>query len=365
MTEYVWVTADEAKKRIGRGDETLPVDLLKKALLASPNVENHEQLAVFATEGEKVAGWMWFTYGYFADEKKLVRIASAQNHWTSEEFRGRGIGTGLVKETLKLPMYSVFSGPSGQGLPIHRKLGINFLDEWPIYRIPLLWAGKLRNWRAQIYDEKSQRTPVQAYIDVERSRAQVLRGVRQGWEALAADDVCDGVAVLAKLRQKRFQFPWNCEAIWRAARCENDGMRTYLFRNPDGKKFFVSVYLREECVRLPLTQKCVRLKEGHVNEIFPPIESESDAAAIVAILGRRSLEEGVDSLALYGSTSAIIAAMDRAGVPRIGARMVAIIPPRAEDAGTDAASLAKNWWCRVLNEEQVEETGRKGEQLVF
>lgn len=357
MTELKWITTADAKAMISATTSPYPKDVLQQALASAPTARDDEQLALLALREGQLAGWMWFTYGWFSDNGTRVRVASAQNHFTYERFRGLGIGTAIIVENLQLPMHCVFSGISAAAMPIYVKLGFHFFDEWPIYRLPLSAPGIARNWRAEHYARGGGfKGALAGYQQVRRGMRDVLSAGTGNWQPIDGARVVDALCEIGTYRHRRFQMPWNLDAVDAAARGRDPNMHAFVLRNATGEQRYASIYVREESVRLPLSSRHTVFRDGHVNEIYPPVEDVATAGAIVGTLAREARTRGLGSLSLYASTPALDQVLGGFGLRRQQRRILTVKPPVLDPAAPAPVQLAENWWCRALNEDQVEET---------
>lgn len=361
MTEMKWITTADAKAMLSATTSPYPKDVLQQALASAPTARDDEQLALLALRGGEVAGWMWFTYGWFSDNGTHVRVASAQNHFTYDKFRGLGIGTAIVVETLRLPMHCVFSGPSGAAMGIHTRLGVRFFDQWPIFRLPLNALGIARNWRGELYSRHMGR--VKSLLHVRAGMNAALGAATATWHVIAGSEVASALERVASYRHRRFQLPWNLDAIDLAARDKDDSMCAFVLQNSTGRQHYCSIYVREESVRLPFSTRSAQFLDGHLNEIYPPIEDAETARSVIAVLARIARQRGLGCLSIYASTPALRTVLEQYDLRQQGHRMVAVIPPVLDPDNPQPVEISENWWCRALNEDQVEETAMSARLL--
>ncbi|MGE3773755.1 MAG: hypothetical protein AB7I32_12575, partial [Gammaproteobacteria bacterium] len=317
MTELRWITTAQTKEFLSATSSPYPKDVLQQALDSAPTAQDDEQLALLALREGQLAGWMWFTYGYFSDDGTHVRVASAQNHYTYDKFRGLGIGTAIIVENLKLPMHCVFSGISAAAMPIYVKLGFHFFDEWPIFRLPLGGLGMVRNWRSEHYARGGGiGGALGALRHVQGDRQRVVAMQPGSWRALDGARVVDALGEIARYRHRRFQMPWNLDAVDAAARGRDESMYAFVLENAGGERRYASIYVREESVRMPLSRRQGVFRDGHVNEIYPPVEDVDTARALVAELARLARARGLGCLTIYASTPALEEALTAWGQRR-------------------------------------------------
>lgn len=364
MIELKWLTVAAAKSMLSAVTSPYPRDVLKSALASAPTAREDEHVALFALYEGRLAGWMWFTYGIFSDNGVAVRAAAAQNLYTIENYRGLGVGTSLIDASCRCPMYCVYSGISAAAMPLYLKLGFSFFDEWPIYRLPLGGWGVVRNWRSDYYEGKNGISgALRALRRVRGERERVIRERSAGWVSLDGEKVADTLCEIARYRHRRFQVPWNLDAVDAAARGHDESMYAFVLENSGGERRYASIYVREEEVRIPLTGRRVAFRDGHLNEIYPPVEDAGTARALVAELARLARARGLGCLSIYASTPALEEVLTAWGLRRQQRRILTVKPPVLDPQRPAPVQLAENWWCRALNEEQVEETARSTRTL--
>jgi len=100
MIDYRWFRADEIAA-LGSGTFAPQVlDLVRKALADAKNWKPADAIVLVALDRDKLAGHVKFTYGHVAKLGEKLRVAAAQDLFTSPDYRGRGIGSTLIQKSL-------------------------------------------------------------------------------------------------------------------------------------------------------------------------------------------------------------------------------------------------------------------------
>lgn len=369
MPQYEWFTKLAALQHLSaKGEDALSRNLAG-ALRSSPNALDDDPIVLIAFENQEIAGWIRFTYGYVSDQGVLVRIAAAQNLFTDQRFRGAGIGTTLIKQSLQVPLPCIYSGISAAAMPLYEKLGFSFIHRWPVFRLPLSTSSAIRTLRdIRAQQEKDGKQgwfpPVRALVSAKQS---VSRTDSNHWQVLEPEDALRAFEALATTKSARFQFPWNRRIVFESLKRTNDAHLALVLENKRtgrGEKYFVSLYCREADVRIPFTDKKITFSDAHLNEIYPPLTDSLVARELVAAVARQASSSGIGCLSIYGHTRALVEACESLKIHEQGKSSFAIRARTSDVAFNAAIENPANWWCRALNEDQFEEARQDADLIV-
>lgn len=340
------------------------IEILAQALRCAPTARPEDPILFLASIDGKMAGRMMITYGHISDNGQVLRVAAAQDHYTDPQFRGQGIGTKLIKKCLDLPLPCMWGGISGQARPLYDHLGFSFIDESPMYRLPLNAAGILHEWRNELYsvapNRPEKKTASGAMRTVWASQKKALHSPTDAWRPIEYTKALLIAKRLAELRYRRFQVPWNLELISSELKGERPQHNAVVLRCEEkpGAERLITVKRRTADARFPMTRLRLPFADGHVNEIYPPIDDKSDALGIIKALSVQAKQWSYGNLSIYGMTAAVREACADIGLFPRGAKSVAIMPMGLDEQLAAAIRDPGNWWCRALNENDLEEAAR-------
>jgi GNAT superfamily N-acetyltransferase len=363
MVEHQWFTRQNIEAVVATRSTTAQSANLAQALMSAPTAGPDDRIALIARlGGDKVlASWIWFIYGHISNGGRLVRVAAVQNHHTRPEFRGLGIGTHLIRESLNVGLPCIYSGMSDIAPPLYKKQGISFLDESPIYRLPTSLRGVLRNWRDGYYEARVKGRSTLAWTV--KSLLPAGSHMRTGTYHRLLPGGCDAIARfkhLAAYRHRRFQVPWNLDLYASAMHGNVKDLDVVVLEDTrQGKRDarFTSIYSRRTEVRLPGSDKTVPFVDGHINEICPPIDNADTARGIIGALAMRARTRSLDGLSIHATTPALQEACAALALRCRGQRTFAMKPVAGPDERlSQDTAIRENWWFRAMNENQLEET---------
>lgn len=361
MIECRWFTNEQAIGAIGDAASPQLSEILVGAAKSAPTAHGSDPVALIAFKGDAIAGWIWFTYGIITDNGHPIRVAAAQNLYTHPEFRGCGAGKMLIQESLNIGMPCIYSGISGQAMPLYQKLGFTFLDMCPIYRLPLNLGGLIRNWRAEYYGSANLGIAgiARSLIKMRRITRHALSSRAGAWHIASIECARNAFDRISTHRARRFQVPWGRDYFLASLEGIRNNPTVVVLNNSASdlnESRLVSIYRRDAEVRVPFTTHTARFIDGHVNEIYPPIENATSAIEIICTLSREARRTGVGCLSIYGMTAAIRQACEALGLSIQGEKRFAIRSGGLNESIAAELSKGENWWCRAMNEEQIEET---------
>jgi hypothetical protein len=328
-----------------------------------------QKVGIFAIENDAVIGTNFFYFCPLAVNGKIVECVVSNNLFVAPEYRPKGIGTFLKMYVLKLGYPQISSGVSPSMQKVYDAWSAyTKIDASPVYAIPVTPFGLLRV--ARMASEKN--------ASVRKGRLEVLtKAMRRGLAVLSARKAGNAHITLQHprraeelmdqvLRSERYpiQVPWNRDVVTRALRGENTRVHAWMasIKDENGIEVIhlISGYLRPMQVRGIGTEQR-RIQELHLTEIFPPVRSESIARACLSIVVKRAAALGASIIQVYAMTSALQAVCDAAGFDSFFKKRV-YVAPNTKDKTIDAFFRnPDNWWCRIRNEDQLEENAFRRE----
>lgn len=363
MITYCWFTAREIDTSNIQGTVSELHSLLSRALQESRNWKPADRIILVALDDGRPAGYVKFTYGHVTRHGQSMRVAAAQDLFTHPDYRGRGIGSGLISKSLEIGMPCLYSGISGQAMPLYRKLGFTFIDCAPVYQLPLRLRAIVREWRAWLYHmqddaEMREKSALRALRMTLRARRNLLRVSAPAWRQLEMKEAVHEVRKMARVQSRMFQIPWSIDLLLSALNGDVRHMHAAVFTErfvAGGSCRLVTIYRQAANVRIPMTRRHLKLADGHLNEIYPPITDFASALGVLSAAARYAKDLGLDNMSIYAMTDQLRSACEHVGLVSSAAKSVAIQPLGLSEALALEIVRPENWWCRMANEEQLEE----------
>ena len=364
--EYIYFTVDQCKEFLLKNDPSSELgEALTKALESANNTISGDLIAILALSDGIVAGRMFMTYGHISTPEKKIRVALGQAFYTKPEFRGRGIGTVLTSKYFEITSPKLRSGTSNQGLRVLKKFPHSFIDQSPIYQMPVGSKGILREWRNRMGRISKPKQdlfhPIRVLNKTRKTRATAIKkSSTSDFVILKSDMAISTTTELMKVRYRHFQVPWDKSSMTKAASGDVSKFRLVVFeKTVENVKtaHFVTIYKKVEHVRVPGTSRQLDLLNGLVNEIYPPPETLETAIEILGILTTKSKDWGFDNLAFCAMTPILVDACQSMGLNTYHCKRVGFEPGEMEDTMAKSIVLEENWWCRAVTEDFVEEAG--------
>ncbi len=363
MVEYCWFSAKECNQEAHAAESTELQQYLVRAKRASPNAQPDDPVCFLALDGQKVVGRIQYTYGYISDFGKRIRIAVAQDLFTDPQYRGQGIGSKLISKCSEIGISWIGSGMSGQALPLFERLGFRFVDRSPIYQLPIGVTGIIKDWRARVYsrqrEEGKSLSALAALRETLSSRKASLSSSTE-WTAISGVKAYEMLADITKNHYRRFQIPWNDDLLHSALHEQNPIFRAAVFERVEGTqtdRHLVTVYGKMTEVRLPLTSGTVEFSNGHLNEIFPPPRDRDSALTLLSAIASRAKGWSFKSLAVYAMTDSLKEACELLCLTTHHRKSVMFQPVGLSGEIAREVTKSANWWCRAMNEDEIEEAG--------
>ena len=132
-------------------------------------------------------------------------------------------------------MPCVYSGISGQAMPLYKKLGFTFIDCAPMSQIPLSFPAFIREWRTRLYRMEKEPTAqsgngaLRALRLTLRSRRSAETRATTAWLPLGARESHNEVERLAKIDSRMFQIPWSTHLLSSALKGDEQHLRAVVF----------------------------------------------------------------------------------------------------------------------------------------
>ena len=363
MISYRWFRAQEIDNATVPSRPPELQALLSRALKESRNWRSDDPVILVAIDGERPAGHVKFTYGHIARLGTKMRAAAAQDLFTHPDYRGQGIGSALISKSLEIGMPCLYSGISGQAMPLYKKLGFSFIDCAPVDQLPLTLLAYLREWRTWLYRvendaDRREKRALRALQKTLRCGRNLRMRAGTEWTALDPTQSCEELRSLAKIHSRMFQVPWSIDLLSSALKGEAPHLHAAVFakNGPAGRvRHLVTIYRQRASVRIPMTQRHADLADGHLNEIYPPAADVESALGVLRAAARYGKNIGLDNLSVHAMTDELRSACEQIGLASSAAKSVAIQPLGMPDALAAEMVRPENWWCRMANEEQLEE----------
>jgi len=362
--EYRWFTAEQSQSLLSKGDLSSEIEkMLRKALKSAQNELASDFIALLALSGKDVAGSILFTYGHISTPDEIIRVAAGQALYTNPEFRGLGVATTLISKSLEIGIPCFYTGISAQAMPLYERLGFSFIDQSPIYQMPISSKGILREWRNRLGRiNNAEQKPFKAVTVLneilEIKNAALKKAPVSNLTALKADLACSTTDELMKTRHSQFQVPWNRDSMINAANGDSSKFRLLVLKNTSTagqSAHFITIYKKVDHVRLPLTSRQLDLINGLVNEIYPPPETDEIAIDILSTLATNARAWGFDNLAFCAMTPSLEDACQSMGLNSYHCKVIAIQPIGMGEGLATSILKSENWWCRAITEDYLEE----------
>jgi len=362
--EYRWFTLEQSQSFSQKNDPSGEIKTtLNNAARCAQNTTPSDYISLLALSNNVVAGRISFTYGHISTPDMSIRVAAASDLYTNSDFRGHGIGTTLISKSLEIGIPCFYTGISGQAMPLYKRLGFSFIDQSPIYQMPITPRAILREWRNRVGRiTKTEQEPFQPAKVLNKTlgvrRAAFKQAAKSTYTILQNDIACSATSELMELRHKRFQVPWDKTEMIKAANGESSKFKLLAFKDTAEKNnsaHFATAYKKIESIRLPRTAKQLPLCIGVVNEIYPPPTTIKIAIDILCALTANAKTMGFDNLSFCAMTPILEDACQTMGLNTYHSKSIAIQPANMEEDQAKAILESKNWWCRVMNEDYIEE----------
>lgn len=357
MIDYCWFTAQQCDEFHGDKKNHELARLLARARRASINCNLDDFVCLLAIDKSNVAGRILFTYGHITHNQKLIRVAAAQDLFTNPQYRGQGIGASLITKSLEIGMPCIYSGISAAAMPLYKKLGFSFIDRSPIYQFPIGFSAILKEWRGKIYSQEKP-NKLHALRTTLQSRSSTLaKGIE--WLPLDSETAKEEVNSLLQCNIRPFQIPWNPELLLAGFKGENTKLHPMVLEHTSvhgGKKrHMISIYRKTAHVRLPFTSRNIAFSDGHLTEIYPPPSDTNTALDLIGAAINEAKKASFRNLSIYAMTDSLQAACESLALSSYHRKSVAIQPTGMSTVVAEEMLNPENWWCRVRNEDQIEE----------
>lgn len=336
------------------------------------NVDLDQKVGIFAIDNDRMIGTNFLYYCPISVNGKLVECIVTNNLYVHPDYRPKGVGTFLKMYILKLGYPQISSGVS----PSMRKVydawsAYTKIDASPVFVMPVDAFGLLRVSRMS-----SEREAGKA-----GGRIRLAKKILSGFiRALSIRNtgpknvrVLSPVEAEARLHEVLhaasfpIQVPWNRDLVVRSIWGLDAKAHAWMVEvgcTDARSTHLVTGYLRAITARgLGSLQR--RVQELHLTEIFPPASSEAVARACLQVVSRKARATGASIVHVSAMTGSLRSVCEKAGLDSFYEKRVYIAPNTKDGAMDELMRTPANWWCRIRNEDQLEENAfrRAGQHL--
>ena len=325
-------------------------------------IDLDQKIGIFAIDGDSVVGTNFFYFCPISIYGRLVECVVSNNLFVHPAYRPKGVGSFLKMYVLKLGYPQISSGVS----PSMRKVydawsAYTKIDASPVFAIPITMFGLLRVGRLateRASGSAGGRGPLLKAVGARVGRVAPLLGSSgRHRRVLSPAEAERRMEEMLKSESYPIQVPWNRDvvshAIWGSAARARAWM-VEIDSGPSRSAHMITGYLRPMTVRgLGTAQH--QIDELHLTEIFPPVRDEKLATTLLGVVVRRARATGASIVHVYAMTEALENACRNLGLDSFYNKRV-YIAPNTKDPEMDAMMRTpSNWWCRIRNEDQLEE----------
>ena len=324
-----------------------------------------EHVAVIATDGEKVVGRLFLFPCWLAFGDELIECRASGDLFVDERYRSRGVGPLLKMKQLQLGKPQIVGGVSGKMQAIYNRwTKFTAVDDSPVFQLATDFRAALFLARScpPTSDGPQQHTPLRVVANLfppyRIVRLAIAARRRMNIEPLPPSSAIAALPAMLHFSSARIQIPWNNTILQAGLNGRSKSLfATVISINSCGveTRHLITVYIKSKSIRL-FGDRTTEILEGHVNEIFPPIENHEALYAVLGAVLTRAKALGISLLHLYANTSALLSVCLSLSLPSLFRKTVYFA---ANDLAPERAAYANdpmNWWCRAINEDQLKET---------
>jgi len=321
--------------------------------------------AIAAFDGDRVVGRLNIVYtDLLIDGERLQRCAVGEDFFVLDEYRDRGVGLSIMLKALKLGLPFIESGVSGPMRMI--------LDSWkqfvlvdasPMFQVALDRPGLVQVAKWDLYQGGSSNG---SWSDLRRKVSLLIRAWQQrrrllnlGHDVSPIPPEDHAAAIENSLRalSASVQLPWRRDLLQTALAGMDPNRGAWFVKSAHGPAgpWLLTLYRQERVLGHASDGTAKRIREAHLNEIFPPLQEEAPTEALLGFALDRAASMGANVLHIHALSPAIEHACRRLGLDSRMTKSIYIAT-----TGVDAATKARlsdpaSWWCRAFNENQFEE----------
>lgn len=362
MIEYKVITKQDAidwQKRNPQKNRLSDFKLEHKACMGFD-----EPIAIVAIDEDRIVGRIFLFTGYMTIDGENILCRCSGDLFVHPMYRHRGVGLFIKMHMLKLGEPQLVGGVSGDMQKIYQKWNqFQPVDNSPICTLPLCWDAIVFFGRLAYYkrigngakeSKLIQLYYLMRYLVASRMAVRVFNrddSILSSKEAVAA---LDGIL---NNNLFRVQIPWNINKLIEGLNAKRKDFFCWVVNCKAGNvraKYLVTVYVKHKSVRT-VHGKTVKIKEAHLNEIFPPTYNIKQLKSILSLVLKKILTLGFQALQLYATTDPLIKYCKSLNMISFYSKTVSIAVNGLE---TDLANIAlepRQWWCRAISEEQFRE----------
>ena len=247
------------------------------------NVSEDEVVAICAFDGERIVGRLLVQYFDLLVEGRYRRCSVGSSFMVVEDYRKSAVGLPILLKAMKLDVPYVEIGVSGQLQKLLSRLkAFKCVDDSPIYQVGLdsigikqiakwdLYSGiKSKNIFLEQLEKIAHLSQCWRHYYVLKKNDQrhclFLKG-KKAIEYFAGD---------FSLARYPVQIPWNRETLARGFSGDDKSFGAWLvsFDAIPEQLWLITIYRRDRVLGYGPNGEPKILKEAHLNEIYPPLES--------------------------------------------------------------------------------------------
>ena len=333
-------------------------------------VDDDAVVAICAFDDDRLIGRLSIVYFELLVNGQYRRCAVGSGFKVLEEYRKGAPGLSILLKAMHLGMPYFETSVSGQMREILLRMKpFTLVDDSPVYQAGLNRAGIIQLARWDFFKNPDTGNRVLEQFSKLKLLANHWRHSRK---LLNADPgtytLKTGSGAMAVLEKDfavagfRVQLPWSREFIGRGLSGEDAGFRAWLisFDSNPGKPWLISLYLRERVLGHGPQGEPNVLREAHLNEIYPPLQSGDPVLALLSFASRQAKATGTSVLHIHALTEAMESTCRNIGLKSATARTVFVAPGNSDPELRDSLLERDNWWCRAFSEEELEEAFSAG-----
>ncbi len=330
------------------------------------HLHSEDVIAVIALDENEIVGRNLLSYCEISVAGEPINCIVSQRVYVKEEYRTKGVGVYVKMHLLRLGLPQLSSSVSAAMQKVYDSWGeYHRVDDSPIHSIPLTTASFLRDCRLDYYAQISNGENT-GWLFLARHMLHKIKAATrlsllpsgQAGKLLNGTEACSALEEIVNLQKLPIYTPWDKKKIKSALAGSEQGMKAWVYKTSNQNKttpYLLTAYIKYKATRVVGNQR-EKLKELHVNEIFPPVENKSDAIKIIHFVRKLAKTLSFDTVHIYAMTSELQQACHQLQLASFYNKSVYIVLRGVNEAQASLLIDPNNWWCRAINEEQFEES---------